>query len=266
MGKEKKGGLMAFVVILFVLVVGLGGYIVYDTVINHKTLDENNTNCHSIKEDNRSSQSDKETDRRQEDESNLDTSWIESWQIDHCSYEMIPYIEALLLNLIHYDEENQTLLIDFTKYNSEDDQLIKSVVYQYLVTAAVKNDFGYELENGEYTGTFSINISKYKLDAITKTIFNTDGLSDYSTVIREKFGLIKINDNFYKLAWYATGGSAVNLYNASIDVHNDEVYIIADTHYGSAGGIEGDLGKIKVTVEIDKKDGSCHISKMEYNH
>ena len=47
MDKKNNSGLIVLVIVLFLLVLGLGGYIIYDKVLSNKTLEGNNTNSNN---------------------------------------------------------------------------------------------------------------------------------------------------------------------------------------------------------------------------
>lgn len=262
MEKEKNNsGLIALLIVLFLLVLGLGGYIVYDKVLRNKeTPVEKNTsdsdNIENTISENNEEKNNTTTANIEEKKENNNNTIIP----DYCSYEMIPYLEALFNHTVEYN--NGKPYLDFTKYNAKDETLIKRFLDSYLMLSAIKNGFGAVIGENEIVTDYSLNISKSTLDSITKTVFNTNGLKDYTYLYRGQLGISKINDIYYKISWAATGGSRVHLYDVSMNSKDNKHYITASAKMGSDGGDIGNIGKTKVTISINN-DNSCYIEKIE---
>lgn len=266
MERQKNNSvLITVIVILILLLLGTCGYILYDKGLigkpNEVNKEENKRNDKQEQEDNDNKQ-DQSSDSNQSSGDKGEVNKLSSYEVE-CTYGLVPYIESLFVETNEYDKNKGEFYLDFQKYNDKDRSLIISFLLHYLEKQALKNGFDSKINKEEYNGEFALSVDKTKLDSITKKVFNNQGLNDYSVVYRDKFGLIKLSDNYYKLSWFATGGSGVTLSDISVDVTNDKAYMMVSAKLGSASGYSGNIGSAKITVNLNKNDRFCYIEKIE---
>lgn len=267
MEKQKNNSvLITLIVILILLLLGGSGYILYDKGLIGKPTEVNNNQ--NKRDDNKQEQLDNENKQDQSNDNNQsdgdkgDVNKLSSYEVE-CSYGLVPYIESLFVETNEYDKDKEEFYLDFQKYNDKDSSLIISFLLHYLEKQALINGFDSKINKEEYNGEFALSVDKTKLDYITKKVFNNQGLNDYSVVYREKFGLIKLSDNYYKLSWFATGGSGVTLSDISVDITDDKAYMTVSAELGSASGYSGNLGSAKITINLNRNDRFCYIEKIE---
>lgn len=272
MEKQKNNSvLITLIVILILLLLGSSGYILYDKgLIGKPTIVNNNQNKkdndkqeqpNQEQPDNENKQN-QSNDNNQSDSDKKEVNKLSSYEVE-CSYGLVPYIESLFVKTNVYDKDKGEFYLDFQKYNDKDSSLITSFLIHYLEKQALRNGFDSKINKEEYNGEFSLSVDKAKLDSITKKVFNTQGLNDYSVVYREKFGLIKLSDNYYKLSWFATGGSGVTLSDISVDIADDKAYMTVSAELGSASGYSGNIGSARITINLNRNDRFCYIEKIE---
>lgn len=266
MERQKNNSvLITVIVILILLLLGTCGYILYDKGLigkpNEVNKEENKRNDKQEQEDNDNKQ-DQSSDSNQSSGDKGEANKLSSYEVE-CTYGLVPYIESLFVDTHVYDKNKGEFYLDFQKYNDRDRSLIKSFLLHYLENQARRNGFDSKINKEEYNGEFALSVDKTKLDSITKKVFNNQGLNDYSVVYRDKFGLIKLSDNYYKLSWFATGGSGVTLSDISVDVTNDKAYMTVSANFDNASGYSGNIGSAKITVNLNKNDRFCYIEKIE---
>ena len=245
MGMERQKNnsvLITLIVILILLLLGTCGYILYDKGLigkpNEVNKEENKRNDKQEQVDNDNKQ-EQSSDNNQFSGDKGEVNKLSSYEVE-CTYGLVPYIESLFVDTHVYDKNKGEFYLDFQKYNDKDRSLIISFLLHYLEKQALKNGFD------------SKNLMEKSHIAI-----------DYSVVYRDKFGLIKLSDNYYKLSWFATGGSGVTLSDISVDVTNDKAYMTVSANFDNASGYSGNIGSAKITVNLNKNDRFCYIEKIE---
>lgn len=260
--KKNNSVLVTLIVILILLLLGTCGYILYDKGLigkpNEVNKEENKRNDKQEQVDNESKQ-DRSNDNNQSGSDKREVNKLSSYEVE-CTYGLVTYIEFLFVETNVYDKNKGEFYLDFQKYNDKDSSLIISFLLHYLEKQARRNGFD---SKEEYNEEFALSVDKTRLDSITKKIFNNQGLNDYSVVYRDKFGLIKLFDNYYKLSWFATGGSGVTLSDILVDVTNDKAYMTVSANFDNASGYSGNIGSAKITVNLNKNDRFCYIEKIE---
>lgn len=267
---EKKSKIV--IIILAILVLGLGGYITYDKVFVGKcdkqatssSKAKENKSTGNIIDDTNESQNvvdnDSSTENIVNDENNNDnpvtinTEKKNSISFDSsldCRINMIPYISALLTDVVENDK------INISKYDNKDEEAMKQGVLTYISRNIGKSGFGYTIKNSKVNSIpLQVITQKNSLDGILKTMYNVEGLKDYSYG-DARYGIEKIEDSYYNVHWPSSGGGYV-LENIELELGTKNVSYIT----GQIKTHGTNIGKIKVTVTQDELE-SCRITKIE---
>ncbi len=226
------------IIILGVLVVGLGGYMIYDKVINKGVNEENNMN------ENTNSES---TDQIEE------LTFIKKINKDVSDEELIEYLKyfmpSTLVTAPHTSERTEKMV---------DNEFINEFVYYAINHLIRTNEIEYievsEDENGNYMIP-EYTIDKKYVKALVDIYFDVKEYTiDYKTA--RGYGIFDLGNDKYKFTyqptgWYAPKGVFKSRDNNSIEF---ELYnTIGDEEY---------TGNYKIYYTY--KDNTYKVTKLEF--
>ena len=228
------------IIMLVIIVLGLGGYLVYDKL----TLKNEKCEVTTVEDNNKISQG---TTKIVENERTIDSFDNDIY------YYFENYIPGLISYLISEGEK-----FDLTKYNNKDEDTIKRFIYTYYANRASKYNITNQEENG-----YSYKVSKEELDKLTYVVFNKEGLDDYSYTFRDYFGNIKQNDGTYKIVSYPTGGGRT-FYTGSelFKYDNNSVSVEFSSYSNDIYNNVTDYGKIKITFKYNEEKKLYYIDNI----
>lgn len=224
--KSKNNGLLILVIVLFVLVLGLGGYIVYDKVLSSNStqpiIDDNNS-AKSNQQNNVVDNSDEQNnavDNSDEQNSDVINSNEQNNTVScncpttNCNlsldFDKLAKIHKADYNFVNYDNgfvvlSNGKVLVDFENYISNISNAKDVIVF-----------YGPRTGNNAYILTADGYIYKYDVSNASKNIFDATKINEYSNIKQMvRYGirgvnaggcnfvvLIDNNDNYYPLDAY----------------------------------------------------------------
>lgn len=221
------------ITILSILVIGLCGYIVFDKFINN-----NNTNTLP--------NTDCGTNNQSSNRDSLDFDYIYYYQ------NYLP----ILVGLSYYEDDKG---ISFKLDDYASDEKIKWFLHKYYANTSYHNQF--EIVDAAFEKT----ITKSELDKLTYIVFNKEGLSDYSFTFRDKFGIIKVDENTYKNVWYGTAGARISLDTRpfSFSITDDEVILESIVYIDSINRNHEQIGHLKFRFKYNSEKQTHYLTSIE---
>ena len=174
------------IIFLLLLVIALGVYSFKDKFILNGTSSKNDVGSNDV------------VDTSKENQGKTDGNVVkrDSFDLDY-NYYIQNYLPILVGEL--YNQQT-----GFNLDNYKSDETIKGFIYSYYRIGASKSN----LSNLDNYPIISINVKKSELDEITYRVFAKEGLDDYTLSIRKTFGIVKLDEENYKIVWGAVGDTA----------------------------------------------------------
>ena len=252
--KSKNNGLILLVIVLFVLVLGLGGYIVYDKVLNNKETPSENT-ANNI-------------DNANDNPSSVGLFPIENGYSEiSLTNEEKERINKELYNHLQPGNGNDPLF--FSNYKVDENQFLddckKLAFAKWYITFNNKAGYTYEkvLDKDESGNEF--NKVKYsRLEEITKEMFNVKALTcnankdDYS--IGSKYGVIADENGYVWLSPAGGGFVPIAIRALSKYKNGNTYYLLIHTYLLN----EDNLDLTKENWKYDYEDNPNATSNSNY--
>lgn len=236
----------SIILVLSILVIGLGSYFIFDKFNSSNNVSKNNTeNNNNISNTNTQSVNNK-----------ISQNYTKNSRRDSLDADFKYYFQNYIPRLINelYDSETGFNLKD---YNNDDN--IKSFLNTYYSYNACKLDLcTYE------DSTIYYYVPKSELDKITYALFAKEGLDDYTYHIRETYSINKIDEENYRITWFATSSMVgyslerfpkYNLNNNIVDV-TSEVFEINPLG-------EKTIGNLKFTFNYNSEKQMYYLANIE---
>lgn len=241
--KKNNNGLIALVIVLCLLVLGLGGYIVYDKVLSNKTLEGNNTNSDNQESSTVTLKADSAKDWIYDADYNLPTNkesyygFSDHSRLVKASDLIVPYINInssdatkanqeiykLYEQLINTFNENLKEEIWFTtvEYSSNINNDILSVVIKTTALGTSTPIYGYYTYNFNTTnGNLLTYEDAYKLVGIDSANIDSIAKKQITNTVKEIFKGASEDNELYSNSL----NTSINNYNTSVNNNTIKFY------------------------------------------
>ena len=236
------------IIFLSLLVIGLGVYSFKDKFVSNNTSSKNDVGCNDIV--------DTSKDIQEKNDDNVVKR--DSLDVDY-RYYFQNYLPILVGQL--YNQQTGFNLDDY-----KSDETIKGFIYSYYRHDACNLNL---CDQDNYP-IISINVKKSELDEITYRVFGKEGLDDYTLSIREISGIVKIDEENYKIVWAPVGDTGYyrlshNLSNDNVDGESDknENLIYNSYIWLEVLGTQKQIGNLKFTFKYNSDKQIYYLANIE---
>lgn len=238
----------AIIIVLSILVIGLGGYVVFDKFVSNSNVEKNNTKSNNV--------IDTSKDVQQNNNETVQTNNIINAKRDSLDTDFKYYYQNYLPILVRQLYDYKTLL-DLNNYKNE--ASIKSFLYAFYRMNAGKANLLQSDNN-----TYYINVSKNELDKITYIVFDKDDIDDYSYSIRDTLGISKLDNENYKITTVGTGDSGYySLDEADFEFNRESLNITANVYLTNPGTDHEKIGRLKFTFNYNSEKQTYYLANIE---
>lgn len=235
------------IIFLLLLVIGLGVYSFKDKFISNGTSSKNDVGSNDVVD----------TSKENQEKTDVNVVKRDSLDVDY-RYYLQNYLPVLVGQL--YNQQTGFNLDDY-----KSDEKIKAFIFSYYSLNACRVD----LCNLDNYPIISINVKKSELDEITYKVFAKEGLDDYAFSIREKSGIVKIDEENYKIVWPPVGATAIYTLSYSISKEklttaekNENLVYDAYIWLEDLGG-QNHIGNLKFTFKYNSDKQIYYLANIE---